>query len=98
MLTNKRRPRKSQLYSVEACRVRIIIESYRAKGLGWEDICRELHQRWRINVEEVKVRNQVLNLPPSSKMPSAPTPNSSEPSKVSNVESASTISSSLHRP
>lgn len=98
MLTNKRRPHRSQLYSVEACRVRIIIESYRAKGLGWEDICQELHQRWRINVEEVKVRNQVLNLPPSSKMPSAPTPNSLEPLKASNAASGSTTSSSLPQP
>ncbi len=92
MLTNKR-PRRSQLYSVEACRVRIIIESLRAKGLGWEDICLELHRRWRINVEDVKVRNQVLNLPPSSKMPSAPTANCSTPSNPSSDESASTTSS-----
>lgn len=55
MLTNKRRPRKSQLYSVEACRVRIIIESLRAKGLGWEDICHELDRRWSIKVDSKQV-------------------------------------------
>lgn len=59
MLTNKR-PRRSQLYSVEACRVRIIIESYRAKGLGWEDICHELDKRWNIKVDSTQVRRMVL--------------------------------------
>lgn len=98
MLTNKR-PRKSQLYSVEACRVRIIIDALRAKGLGWEDICRVLEQKpYYMTPDRKQVRAMVLTSPPLSKRPNEATPNYSEPSKASSDESASTINSSLHQP
>ncbi len=64
MLSNKRRPRKSQLYSVEACRVRIIIQSLQTRrGWGWQDIVAELRTVYKIkNVDEDEVRKMVLGL------------------------------------
>jgi hypothetical protein len=96
MLTNKRQ-RKWKQFSVEACSVRNTVESMRAGGFGWEDVCHVFEKRY-VGVNKPALRKMALDWKPSSPKPKPATPRCLEPSKVSNVESASTINSSLHRP
>ncbi len=98
MLTNKRRPCRSQLYSTEACRVRNLVKGFVADGLGWEDICRELDRQYRIKADRKQLRRMVLDWSTLSETLNDQTPNCSAPSNLSSDASASTISLSLPQP